>query len=116
MSNTEVNRLPLSERLKNLKDGYPAHAEFVPCAIWSFANMPMGAYLDGFDMEMTALAESLGIPKDELASCTYKDIACQMMELKESPLYADLFPNAVTYLTAPIRNFWHIRREYAGKS
>lgn len=111
-----IQKVPLSERLKNLKDGYPAHAEFVPCAIWSFANRPMGAYLDGYDMEMTALADSLGIPKSELASCTYKDIACQMVELKESPLYGDLFPDAVTFLTAPIRHFWHTRRDYAGQS
>ena len=83
----EVKKLPMAERLQKLKDGYPAHAEFVPCAIWSFANTPMSAYLDGFDTEMTALAESLGILKDELAACTFKEIACQLMELKESPLF-----------------------------
>lgn len=112
----EVKKLPIAERLQKIKDGYPAHAEFVPCAIWSFANMPMSAYLDGFDMEMTALAESLGIPMDEFVTSTYKEITCQLVELKESPLYGDLFPDAVIHLMAPIRHFWHTRRDYIGKS
>ena len=111
-----VDKQSLKERVFRLRDGYPAHTEYVPCAIWSFANMPMSAYLDGFDTEMMALAESLGIPMDEFATCTYKEIACQLMELKESPLYGDLFPNAIIHLMAPIRHFWHTRRDYVGKS
>lgn len=112
----EVEKLSMAERLRKLKDGYPAHTEFVSCAIWSFGDIPMSAYLDGFDTEMTALAESLGIPMDEFATCTYKEIACQLVELKESPLYGDLFPDAVIFLMAPIRHFWHTRRDYVGKT
>lgn len=113
MSNTKVKKLPLTERLQNLKDGYPAHPEYVPCAIWSFADVPMSAYLDHYDMEMTALAEIIGIPKQEFLTYTIKDVACQLVELKDSVEYGDMFPDAVTYFSAPIRYFWRTRREHA---
>lgn len=109
----EVKKLSMAERLGKLAEGYPAHAEFPPCAIWSFANIPMSAYLDRFDIEMTALAEILGIPKSEFATYTYKEVACELVELRESAEYGDLFPDAVVYFTAPIRYFWYARREYA---
>ena len=109
----EVKKLTLTERLCKLKEGYPAHPEFVPCAIWSFASVPMSAYLDGFDLEMTALAEMLGIPKAEFATYTVKDVACQLVELRDSAEYGDMFPDEVTYFAAPIRCFWHIRRDHA---
>lgn len=109
----EVKKLSMAERLGKLAEGYPAHAEFPPCAIWSFADVPMSAYLDRFDMEMTALAEILGIPKSEFAAYTYKEVACELVELRESAEYGDLFPDAVVYFAAPIRYFWHARREYA---
>lgn len=108
--------LPLRERLKKLKSGYPAHAEFVPCAIWAFSNLPMSTYLGGFDMEMTALADSLGIPQDELGDYTYKEVACFLMELKDSAEYGELYPDAVIYFTAPLRNFWRKRSELLAKS
>lgn len=106
----EVKKLSMAERLGKLAEGYPAHAEFVPCAIWSFGNTPMSAYLDGFDTEMTALAEILGIPADEFAACTYKEIACELMELRDSDEHGELFGEAVLYLTAPIRFFWNARK------
>lgn len=109
----EVKILTLTERLCKLKEGYPAHPEFVPCAIWSFADVPMSAYLDGFDLEMTALAEMLGIPKAEFATYIVKDVACQLMELKDSAEYGEMSHDAVTYFSAPIRYFWRTRREQA---
>lgn len=106
----EVKKLSMAERLGKLAEGYPAHAEFPPCAIWSFANIPMSAYLDRFDIEMTALAEILGIPKSEFATYTYKEVACELVELRESAEYGEFFGEALLHLTAPIRFFWQARR------
>lgn len=106
----EVKKLPMAERLGKLAAGYPAHAEFPPCAIWSFANTRMSAYLSGFDTEMTALAEILGIPEDELENYTYKEVACELMELRDSSEYGEFFGKAVLHLTAPIRFFWNARK------
>ena len=105
-----MQKMPLAERLGRLKKGYPAHPEFVPCAIWSFANIPVSAYLANYDMEMTALAEILGIPKDEFGAYTYKEVASELMELRESAEYGEFFGEAVLHLTAPIRFFWQARR------
>lgn len=112
----KISILPLRERLKKIKSGYPAHAEFVPCAIWAFSNLSMSTYLGGFDLETTALAEILGIPKDELGDYTYKEVACFLMELKDSAEYGELYLDAVIYFTAPLRYFWHKRSELLGKS
>lgn len=109
----EVEKQLLKERVSRLKEGYPAHPEYVPCAIWSFAGVPMSAYLDGFDLEMTALAEILGVQKQEFMTYTVKDVACQLVELKDSAEYGDMFSDAVTYFAAPIRYFWRTRREHA---
>ena len=108
-----MKKLPLTERLQNLKDGYPAHPEYVPCAIWSFADVPMSAYLANFDLEMTALADIFGVPKDEFEDYTYKKVACELVELRDSAEYGEMFHDAVTYFSAPIRNFWRTRREHA---
>lgn len=110
MSNTEVKKLPIKERLGKLAAGYPAHAEFPQCAIWSFANIPMSAYLAGFDAETTALAEILGIPKDEFENYTYKEVACELTELRDSAEYEDFFGEAMLHLTAPIRHYWNTRK------
>lgn len=110
MSNTKVKKLPLTERLQNLKDGYPAHPEYVPCAIWSFADVPMSAYLANFDLEMTALADIFGVPKDEFEDYTYKKVACELVELRDSAEYGEFYGEALLHLTAPIRFFWQARR------
>lgn len=106
----EVEKLSMAERLQKIKDGYPAHVEFPPCAIWSFANTPMSAYLDGFDTEMTALAEILGIFPEEFENYTYKEVAHELMELRDSGEDGELFGEAVLHLTAPIRFFWNARK------
>ena len=106
----EVKKLPMAERLRKLAAGYPAHAEFPPCAIWSFANTPMSAYLAGFDTELTALAEILGIWPEEFENYTYKEVACELMELRDSAECGEFFGEAVLNLTAPIRFFWNARK------
>ena len=105
-----VARTTLKERVSRLNKGYPAHPEFPPCAIWSFANIPMSAYLTNYDLEMTALAEILGVPKDEFGDYTYKQVASELMELRDSAEYGEFFEEAVLHFTAPIRFFWQARR------
>lgn len=112
----EVKKLSMAERLGKLAEGYPAHAEFPPCAIWSFANTPMSAYLANYDLEMTALAEIFCVPKEEFGDYTYREVACELVELRESAEYGEFYGEAVLHLTAPIRLFWQTRRTRIGKS
>lgn len=111
----EVKKLSMAERLGKLAEGYPAHAEFPSCAIWSFASIPMSAYLAGYDLNLTALAEIFGVPKEEFGDYTYREVACELVELRESAEYGEFFGEALLHLTAPIRFFWNARKISHGK-
>lgn len=111
-----VEMQPLRERVSRLSKGYPAHPEYVPCVIQSFAELPMSAYLQGFESEKEKLSMLLGMETGDIDGMTYKDIACLIYEVKEQGDYEEIVEETVAVLAAPFQLYWQQRKERYGKS
>ena len=111
-----ISLQPLSVRMKNLVKGYPAHAEFVPCVIRSFANLPMSTYLQGYAQEKEKLSMLLGMDAEDIDAMTYLDIACLIYEVKEQGDYEDIVEEATMILAAPFLYYWQRRKERNGQT
>lgn len=111
-----ISTQPLSVRLKNLTKGYPAHAEYVPCVIRSFANLSMSTFLRGYEQEKEKLSMLLGMDAEDIDAMTYMDIACLIYEVKEQGDYEDIVEEATEILAAPFLHFWKRRKERNGQT
>ena len=111
-----ISPQPLSSRLKNLTKGYPAHAEYVPCVIRSFANLPMSVFLQGYEQDKETLSMLLGMDAEDIDAMTYMDIACLIYEVKEQGDYEDIVEEATGILAAPFLHFWKRRKERNGQT
>ena len=111
-----ISTQPLSVRLKNLAKGYPAHAEYVPCVIRSFANLPMSVFLQGYEQDKEKLLMLLGMDTEDIDTMTYMDIACLIYEVKEQGDYDEIVEEATGILAAPFLHYWKRRKEQNGKT
>lgn len=105
---------PLYARLKNLAKGYPAHAEYVPCVIRSFANLPMATYLHGLEQEKEKLSSLLGMMAEDIDAMTYLDIACLIFEIYEQRTHEEIAGEAAMILATPFLHYWQRRKEQNG--
>lgn len=74
----KINKIPLQQRLDRLDGNYPAHDEYIPALLRSFASQTMDTYFSGFDAADNALrtlARTLHIPESELRTLTYETVA-----------------------------------------
>lgn len=104
-----IKKLSLSTRLERLRTGYPAHDEYVPCAIRSFAATPMSAYFAGFHTEKERLAELLR--RDNIDTIPYKDIAYMIYNMYSDKNNQEKYNEAALLLAAPIVHFWRTRKD-----
>lgn len=109
-----IKKLSLSVRLERLRTGYPAHEEFVPCAIRSFSATPMSAYFAGFPTEKQRLAELLCM--DDIDTIPYKEIAYMIYDMRTDPNNEEDAAEAALLLAAPIVHFWRTRKDRNGKA
>ena len=113
---TFISPQSLSARLKNLANGYPAHAEYVPCVIRSFANLPMSTFLQGYEQDKEKLSTLHGMDPEDIDVMTYTDIACLIYEVKEQDYYEKIVEEATEILAAPFLFFWKRRKERNGQT
>lgn len=104
-----IKKHSLSTRLERLRTGYPAHEEFVPCAIHSFATAPMSAYFAGFPAEKQRLTELLCM--DDIETIPYKEIAYMIYDMRTDPNNEEDAAEAALLLAAPIVHFWRARKD-----
>lgn len=99
-----IEKLPLQQRLSHLKDGIPAHTEYIPTVLRSFASQPMGKYFFGFkgaDAALRTLAKLLNIPEPELKTMSYQATVIKIAQMPDkSAMY-----EAVSILAAPAEMF-----------
>lgn len=76
-----IQRIPLEQQLRQLKEGIPAHPEFAASAIRSWAETPLGAYFAFAGWAGEKLAAILGIPPGEAEGMPYREAAARVFGL-----------------------------------
>ena len=104
-------RIPLSQQLKQLQDGIPAHPEFTACAIRAWAGTSLKDYFGSAETERKKLGELIGIPPGEEEGMTYREAAAKVYELGEWGKWADA--EAATLLLA--ESFLRFYRQREGE-
>lgn len=104
-----IKKLSLSVRLERLRTGYPAHDEYVPCAIRSFSDTLMLNFFAGFPTEKQRLAELLCM--DDIDTIPYKEIAYMIYDMRTDPNNEEDAAEAALLLAAPIVHFWRTRKD-----
>lgn len=102
-----IEKLPLQQRLSHLKDGIPAHNEYIPAVLRSFASQPMGEYFFGFkekeaDAALRTLAGLLHIPEPELKTMSYQATVIKIAQIQDKSAMHE----AVSVLAAPAESFY----------
>lgn len=76
-----IQRIPLEQQLRQLKEGIPAHPEFIASAIRSWAETPLGDYFASAGWAGEKLATILGIPPGEAEGMPYREAAARVFGL-----------------------------------
>lgn len=102
-----IEKLPLQQRLSHLKDGIPAHNEYIPAVLRSFADQPMEKYFSSFkekeaDAALRTLAGLLHIPEPELKTMSYQATVIKLAQIQDKSAMHE----AVSILAAPAESFY----------
>lgn len=101
----KINKIPLQQRLDRLDGNYPAHDEYIPALLRSFADQTMDTYFSGFDAADSALrtlSRTVHIPEDELRTLTYETVASIIACMSDK----QTMHHAVNLLSAPPAAFF----------
>ncbi len=114
----KIQKIPLQERLDRLNEYRPAHPEFIPTVIRSFANQHIGAYISGFVgavAELEKLSELLNIPLERLRCMSYGELAAKIDRLVHAPEpERSRGHKAVQILAAPMEAFFEATHRQRG--
>lgn len=108
-----IQKLPLSQRLNNIKTGYVAHPEFVSHSIQTMAETPLRIYLHAFEEQRIRLFRLLQLTPKEQETMTYREAARRIAILRET--WPDIAAVAAEILAAPLRKCYDERKNAYGK-
>ena len=100
-----IEKLSLQQRLGRLNGNYPAHREYIPAVLESFAAQPMSRYFSGFEgaeNALSTLAKTLQIPIDTLRDMTYDGVVNEIAWMPDE----DGANEAAALLAAPIEAYY----------
>lgn len=106
----QIEKLPLDERIAQMKNGYYAHPEYVPAAIRSFAEIPIAVYLSEYPDKLDRLPGLLGMPKEKVRRMTYRDIANEIYHRWLENQRDLSMVEAIIILSLPFRNCYEERK------
>lgn len=101
----ELQKIPLQEQLRRAKEGFLIHPEYAACAIRSWADMPIAAYMGGENEEAAKdrakLRSLLNVTAEQEASMSYRDMAALIGRRKQQGWQKWGLEEAVRLLAAP---------------
>lgn len=109
----DFQKLPLSQRLNNLKHGCMAYPEYVSHSIQTMAETPLRIYLNHFDESRIRLSRLLQLTPQEEQTLTYRDAARRIAILRKTG--PDIAAAAAEILDAPLRKCYQERKDAYGK-
>lgn len=97
-----IQKLPLTERLQRIEDGYPAHLEYNASAIQTMAHTPISVYLHDYELARARLMEILK-PWGATDNMSYQEIAAFIRDLQHTPqVGAAIAAEVADHLAAPL--------------
>lgn len=102
-----VNKIPLEKRLARIRKGYVSDPGYIPAAIWSMAEMPVGDYLAAFPDEKAELAEMLKRLRVWREGITFQEVARHIRRINALPEKQACAGMAARILAKPLTAYWN---------
>ena len=112
MKKNKINRIPLNERLNNIRSGYAGDKDYNTEAIIQFAGIPIAEYLSAFPDEYGRLLRSLRIREADARHMTYQDVAKRIDEYYQQKENHDRAWDAMETLAKPFNRCFEERNQY----
>ena len=110
----DIQKLPLTTRLNNLKSGYAAHPEYVAHSIQTMAETPMQIYFHASRRSQLQISRLLHLTAQEAETLTYQEIACRIAALRK--IHPVMAYKTVEIIAEPLRKCYQERKDAYGKS
>lgn len=112
----KMNRIPLEEHMKRLRECRAGDTEYNCVAIKRFANIPIGEYMAGYEELSEVMYRLLGITKEEAEHMTYQDVAKKIDVMYQSKETRAKSFVAIRCLMKPFDYCYEERNQYYGET